>query len=257
MYKVKILLVCFVTFFGVFSVFALTYILGGDVYTYIEPNTIRNYDNVTDHITSGVLPEVIATLNNTVSKPNQILQNKLNAAKEINSDVIGWIFIPEFNIDYPVLYSSDNKKYLRADLNGNWDISGSIYMDASCSVYLPYRLIHGHNMKNNTMFSNLPQMLSWDSLDSAPHIIYYDDNGLKEFKIVSVFSVDSTKESVQYNKLSTLAELESLKDYYISRSWVSVSEIPNGVEMLLLNTCWYGKTGTEHNLHCIVVSILL
>lgn len=206
--------------------------------------------------TSGFLSQVVIDLNNEMVDSNEEYQAKVDAAKEINEDVWGWISIPDFKIDYPVLLPEDNKEYLRTNINGRYDIAGSIYLDASYKGNeTSVKLIHGHNMRNGKMFSKLPVMLRWETLDEAPVISIYDEYGLKNYKIFSVFSVNSKEEGVLVDVYSTLDELEALKQNYIERSWVPVKEVPAGTELLMLNTCWYGLQGNERNLHCIVVAV--
>jgi len=52
-----------------------------------------------------------------------------------------------------------------------------------------------------------------------------------------------------------LDDLKELKYNYKERSWVPISEVPEGLEMMILNTCWYGLTGDVYNLHCLVVGV--
>lgn len=212
------------------------------------------YDG-TGNMTSGFMGQVLVELNQRGGEVPEDISTKIEAAKLRNSDVVGWIAVDEFNIDYPVLYSENNKEYLRKDIDGNYDVAGCIYLDANYgNIYSPIKLIHGHNMRNGTMFANVPQMLYWDTLDDAPSISYYDELGMKVFKIFSVFSVDSTKESVIVSDVSTFDELLQKKVNYVERSWVPIEEVPDSLEMLMLNTCWYGESGSERNLHCIVVA---
>lgn len=55
--------------------------------------------------------------------------------KEQNPDIIGWITIPGTKIDYPVMWSPDNpEKYLRADFNGNYALSGLPFAASGCKI---------------------------------------------------------------------------------------------------------------------------
>ena len=49
-------------------------------------------------------------------------------------NVRGWLTIPESGIDYPVLQSNaeDPEYYLRRDYRGNYDINGSLFLQADC-----------------------------------------------------------------------------------------------------------------------------
>ena len=74
-----------------------------------------------------------------------------------NSDVVGWIYIPDTNVNYPVLKGSSNQVYLTLDFRGNWSIAGSIFMDVLCSSDFSDQetMIYGHNMHNGAMFGRL------------------------------------------------------------------------------------------------------
>lgn len=205
---------------------------------------------------SGFYGQIVVDLNTEANQHVAEFEERIQALADVNPDVIGWIRSDGFALDYPVLYSEDNKKYLRTNLYGEYDVTGEIYLDANYDEqFSPVKLIHGHNMRNGTMFANLPQMLEWETLDDADLIEIYDFTGLKTYKIVSVYSVNSEEESVIVDQLTSLEDLKKLKDEYLERSWVPVSEVPRGIEMLMLNTCWYGPTGDQRHLHCIVVAV--
>ena len=48
-----------------------------------------------------------------------------------NSDVCGWITIYGTHVDYPVVRGTDNSVYLMRDPEGNYMMSGSIFMDCA------------------------------------------------------------------------------------------------------------------------------
>ena len=78
-------------------------------------------------------------------------------------NVRGWLTIPESGIDYLVLQSNveDPEYYLRRDYRGNYDINGSLFLQADCILGESGNLtIYGHNMNSGAMFGNLDQYLS-------------------------------------------------------------------------------------------------
>ena len=99
--------------------------------------------------------------------------------KAENPDVIGWIRFDnqdELGINYPILYSGDNQKYLRTDLHGNSHIAGCIFLEglnkSDFSDY--YNIICGHNMNDGSMFGSLKK--------------YKDDGFWKENQYFTVYS---------------------------------------------------------------------
>ena len=79
------------------------------------------------------------------------------ALAQINPDVVGWITIPDTNIDYPIVQSQDNDTYLRKSFEGESTAAGSIFLDfESQSDMEGYNnIIYGHHMKNGSMFKDV------------------------------------------------------------------------------------------------------
>ncbi len=64
------------------------------------------------------------------------------ALKEINPDIVAWIYIEGTNINYPVVQSEDNSYYLNRLFNGIYSKVGSIFMDYRNSAAGVNRLCH-------------------------------------------------------------------------------------------------------------------
>jgi len=96
---------------------------------------------------------------NIQAKPTETIINQfvINMQNEINTDIIGWLTVPDTKIDYPFVTALDNDYYLRRDVFGNHALSGTLYMDYRCSKDFSgfNSIIYGHNMKNGSMFGEL------------------------------------------------------------------------------------------------------
>ena len=81
----------------------------------------------------------------------------LDQVREINRDVIGWIYFENEDISYPILYSGDDTTYLRKTLTGTSATAGSIFLEGKNNPNLQdaHSIIYGHNMKNLSMFGKL------------------------------------------------------------------------------------------------------
>ena len=86
-----------------------------------------------------------------------IIDTNIESLKQKNKDTVGFIKVNGTNISYPVLQSSDNEYYLRHSFDNTYSQAGWIYMDYRNDSTLKDRntIIYGHNMLNNTMFSEL------------------------------------------------------------------------------------------------------
>lgn len=76
-----------------------------------------------------------------------------------NHDLIGWLSIPDV-IDLPVMYR-DNTYYLTHDFNRSKNAAGTLFLDEDhrFTEKTQNLLLHGHNMKDGTMFGRLVHYL--------------------------------------------------------------------------------------------------
>lgn len=114
-----------------------------------------------------------------------------------NPDVIGWIYCPDTEVNYPVLHSDDNRYYLRRLSDGTYNTAGSIFADCRNSAELLEEnvILYGHNMYNGSMFALLPQYAGQEFYDAHP--IWYLLTPTANYK-VELFAgfVTSTKSLV-------------------------------------------------------------
>lgn len=95
------------------------------------------------------------------------------ALAEINPDIVGWIYIEDTEINYPVVQGSDNQYYLKHLFNGKWNSSGCIFLDSRNTPDFSDRhsVIYGHHMKNGTMFSGLTEYKKQEFYDAHPTVL--------------------------------------------------------------------------------------
>lgn len=85
----------------------------------------------------------------------------LLSLREQYPEIIGWIFFENDSINYPIMYSGDDTKYLRTLYNGNPSIAGSVFLEGLNNTDFSdaHTVIYGHNMANGTMFGKLGKYL--------------------------------------------------------------------------------------------------
>ena len=108
--------------------------------------------------------------------------------REINEDITGWIYFENVDISYPVLYSGDNDKYLRAAYTGEHLSAGSIFIDGSNSKDFSdaHSIIYGHEMKDLSMFGKLKYYVTKkDYLAEHEYFQIITESGKYRYRIVS------------------------------------------------------------------------
>ncbi len=113
-------------------------------------NSILEYDPSRDY----TLPET--TTEETTegwTYEMQIDMEKVSYYHSLNEDVIGWIYIQDTVINYPIMQDDDNSYYIEHNWQKQYSHSGSIFADYKCRIDAGANLlIYGHNMASGAMF---------------------------------------------------------------------------------------------------------
>lgn len=110
--------------------------------------------------------------------------------------VIAWLYVEAVGISYPVLQGSSNQQYLRKNLDGEYDICGSVFMDAENSYDFtdPNTIIFGHNMADGSMFGRLKEFSLESALQVSPYVWVITEQKEYCYRIFSVQVAEVTDE---------------------------------------------------------------
>lgn len=104
--------------------------------------------------------------------------------RTMNNEIVIWIKSDEGHIDYPVVKTDNNTKYLYTGADGKKNIVGSIFMDyRNEDAYDPFVMIYGHMMEDESMFATLNEFKTKPKFDG---FTFYADG--KSFKTKAVLS---------------------------------------------------------------------
>ncbi|MBR2869064.1 MAG: class B sortase [Clostridia bacterium] len=114
-----------------------------------------------------------------------------------NPEIAGWVRINGTDIDFAVMQSEDNNKYLKTDFFGKSTNYGQPYFDYRNALRTLDRntIIHGHNMRHDDkIFGTLEKYRNPQAFIDAPIIEMKTLYGNYTFKIYAVFIVNSSLE---------------------------------------------------------------
>lgn len=165
--------------------------------------------------------------------------------KEQNEDFFGWISIEGTQINYPVVYTpSDPEYYLRRDFDGNDSRSGVPFLDGSFLPEGVFYLIHGHNMQNGTMFSQLLSYRDQDFWEAHPNIQFDTLTQTGSFAVMAAFVVQLSAEPEDEFSYYTYQDLRNQEIFERFMQHVQSDALyDTGVEavyggrVLMLSTC--------------------
>lgn len=170
---------------------------------------------------------------------------ELEELYKLNKDVVGYLYIPGTNINYPVVQRPSEKDYyLYRDILHKDDNHGSIYVREVCDVFNPSDnvTIYGHNMADGTMFANIHKFKDEDFFDEHP-IIYFDTLYERHtYQVLCIFRTSGTYgvgfPFHQYTDFEDEAEfkefVKSIRKLAMNDSGISVSY---GDKFICLSTC--------------------
>ncbi len=92
--------------------------------------------------------------------PDDVRQSLIDSAQSLNNaypDAVGWLYIPDTAINYPIMQGGDNDFYLHHAYDGSSLQAGSIFLDYRCENRFmnPVNIVYGHNMRNGSMFAGV------------------------------------------------------------------------------------------------------
>lgn len=157
--------------------------------------------------------------------------------KSRNSDVVGWLYIPNNKIDEVLLKGKSNDTYLRSDIDGNYNYAGALFLDENNSRDLKdvNTTIYGHNMKNGSRFHDLRYYVinGKGYMDDHPYIyIYLPDGSINVYQVFASATIkdDSSLYNISNSYKKYVDKVLANAKY---KKKVSDKEAP----IIMLSTC--------------------
>lgn len=145
-------------------------------------------------------------------KDNKKDKGRDQSLKRQNRDYYGFLEVPGTRIQYPVMFSPDTPDfYLDHDFEGKSSSHGLPYVSSDYEIGNKHLIIHGHNMPDGTMFSELLKFGNKDYFDNHSKTVLSRNGSLREFSIIAAV----------YTQLKSPGELE----YYTFMPINNVREI--------------------------------
>lgn len=90
-------------------------------------------------------------------KPSNEESLSFEELKSLNPEVIGWISIYGTKVDYPIVQTDNNEKYVNTNIKGEYSLSGSIFLDyRNQKKFTDFNsILYGHHMEQSAMFGDV------------------------------------------------------------------------------------------------------
>lgn len=228
---------------------------------------ITNENKECNEIEQSILELKQNTIKNNLNNENKGLNTNFdenmtriidwNALKNINNDIIGWLYIPNTNIDYPILQEQEAGKqyYLHHDYKKDEVYAGSVFTpkEPYNDVDDAHILLFAHRMKNrNIMFSSLQDYYSdLNTILENRYVYIYKEDSIERWSVWCTKSAESNDNiyllpyylgSEQYKNL--ILEIKNTSDNIVDDSPTENEKI------LVLSTC-SGEVGGSNRFYVV------
>ena len=158
--------------------------------------------------------------------------------KRMNGDCIGWIYIPDTVVSYPVMQTDNNSRYLETLPDGTTNKEGSIFMDFRSDPGLSDRntVLYGHNMNNGSMFAVLKKYRRSTFFDAHRTAYYLTPDGDYKITVFACLTVSATGEA--YDMFQRAEDLRAYIRSALPKANASAAIDVDSVEQIVtLSTC--------------------
>lgn len=163
----------------------------------------------------------------------------LPALRGVNSDILGWITIPDTELSYPILAGRDNQYYLNHTWSGERNAAGAIFLEMNCANdFSDFNvIIYGHRMHNNMMFGTLRFYEDLNYWAEHPSVYLVSDTGVARYDIFAAYEAGVRDQTYRLD-LAEEEEKQAFLDFCLSSSVPDTGVVPTTSDQILtLSTC--------------------
>ena len=175
----------------------------------------------------------------TAYRPEGEDMGRFRELRAINPEVIAWLRIDGMPVDYPVTQANDNEKYLNTGAEGQFTLSGSLFLDYRNSPDFSdfNSVVYGHDMEKRRMFGSLREFADPGVLEehSRGSLFFQDrEHSVEFFALVLTDAYDAVLYSLDVPHEERAAYIAGVLDKAVAVRDCAVS---GEDRLVLLSTC--------------------
>ena len=200
---------------------------------------IKKQAEIIERIRPGTEVKPVST-GETLSEPLILCEN-------VNDNIVGWINIPDTNIDLPIVQGEDNDFYLHNGVDGQYNYElGCPFLDYRCDAGFNgfNSIVYAHNMEGHLMFSDIDLYKDKAFLQSHSMGTLTLKDGDHDVRFFAYMTAKSTAPAYHAVFVSE-AEKKEYLEYILSAANYTVLDDTDEIRdmtdlnLLLLTTCTF------------------
>lgn len=231
--------------------------LGAVFFTYWQGQ--KSYDELAE---SAFIPD--SDVSDVEGAALSSLSVDWDALCAVNPDVVGWIYIPNTNVNYPIVKApaDDPDKYLTTDFEGN---VGGWWMPTYGTPYLlstnasdfsdKNNIVQGHHLQNGEMFAALADFADSEQFNAHRNVYLLTPKG--NYRLSSIALVHCAgSEPIAQTQFATDDDFKAYTQDKIDRSVVSAAPAAPSAQdisqLFMFSTC-DSNSDARYVLYCAPV----
>lgn len=178
--------------------------------------------------------------NYTAYRPDSEDSVSFQELQKINPEVFAWLTVNDTPIDYPVTQANDNEKYINTNAEGQYTLSGSIFLD--------YRnrpdfddfnsILYGHHMEKKLMFGSLSDFADQEYFDAHQYGNLYFNGQNHGLEFFAILRTDAYDRKIFCPALKSEKERQNYINEIISKATIYRDiNVTTEDHIVLLSTC--------------------
>ena len=161
------------------------------------------------------------------------------ALRAENPDIVAWLYCEGTVINYPVVQTTDNDKYLKTGFSGQTTDNGCLFADynSRIGVTASNLIIYGHNMKDESMFGSLKNYVNESYFYEHPAMFLLTPDGNYRIELVCCRIVEATKDNFPVYFNQSISYASYLDKISTDCFWLSDNFITTDYQLVTLSTC--------------------
>lgn len=180
------------------------------------------------------------------------------ALNQVNSDIVGWILIPDTNISLPIVQGENNAFYLDHSFEKKTHYAGAIFLSANAQKRFQDRnsIIYGHNVKTGAMFAQLSRFKQRQFFEDHPFIYIFTPEKNYRCKVVSFHIQKDLSSAYQSNFANDQEYLKYVDDMQRDSLFQREYQVTKETNMVMLSTCSYAGENYSDDRYVLHAALL-